>query len=160
MNHRAKTSAGLLAAILLGAATGRAVANSPYAGIPERNVFALVPVVPKPEKIVEPSPNIVLTGVTTILGTKHALFTVQFPNQPLESCILSEGQTQAGVEVVQIEEMSGRVQLKFRDTIQTLDFKTNGAKSDPKAVNLAATTTPRVLNPQRTMPHPPPMPIR
>ncbi len=82
--------------------------EGPYSAIWLRNVFDLKP--PPPPTPVNtavtnaPPPNVELTGITTLLGTKRALFMVQYapaPGKPAgkdESYILTEGQRQGVLE--------------------------------------------------------------
>ena len=86
--------------------------GGPYHGIVERNVFNLKPPPPAvpPEPPPAPPPKIVLTGITTILDSKMALFKVAVPPRPPEpakeeSRILSENQRDGDIEVLQIDEM-------------------------------------------------------
>ncbi len=107
------------------------VATSPYQGIVERNVFGLKPP-PNPEDNLpapEPPPKLLLTGITTILGNKRALLTTQAaPNKPAESLMLTEGQRDGEIEVLQIDENAGTVKVNNHGVTQTLDFKTDGVK--------------------------------
>src|SRR5262245_29618113 len=107
-----------------------AAADSPYDRIPQRNPFGLVPKIEKPPEVVhEPLPNVLLTGITTILKKKLALITMQLPKGQPESCILGEGERRGDVEVQHIDEVAGVVQVTVRGTPQSLDFKANGAKA-------------------------------
>src|SRR5438445_5556396 len=108
--------AGSLAlAIGTRAAVNETDASNPFSAIVERNVFALKDPPPPPPLEVKtntPPPNIRLTGITTIFGTsnKRALFMVQeigIPGKPIgkeESYILTEGQRQGAIEVLEIDE--------------------------------------------------------
>jgi hypothetical protein len=112
--------------------------SNPYQGIVDRNVFALKPPPPPPdpESIKPPTPKFALTGITTILGNKRALFksdpTPGKPGQPAakeESYMLKEGQRQGDVEVVSIDEIAGIVKVTWAGTPVTLDFTNNAAKA-------------------------------
>src|SRR4051812_47174959 len=105
MKRGMKTTVCLLGSVAL--ATGvQAIVNepvdsNPYHAIVERNVFDLKPPPPPTPPVTvtnTPPPNVKLTGITTILGNKRALFMVQeasVPGKPAnkeESYILTEGQ--------------------------------------------------------------------
>jgi len=111
-------------------------AGNPFSAIVERNVFALKDPPPPPPLEVKtntPPPNIRLTGITTIFGTsnKRALFMVQevgIPGKPAgkeESYILTEGQRQGPIEVVEIDEKHNSVKIKNdgNEAVLTLDEK-------------------------------------
>src|SRR5947209_4537179 len=74
-------------------------AQAGYDAIPRRNIFDLhaPPKEAEPTPVTPPAPQIRLTGITTILGGKRALFMVLEPAAPgkppvkEESYILSEG---------------------------------------------------------------------
>ena len=113
----------------------RAASSVPsgYQSIVERNVFGLNP--PKPGGLptppVAPPPKLTLTGITTLLGNKRALLTMQVPNKPAENFILTEGQRDGEIEVLQIDEKAGSVKVLNHGIEQTLDFLTAGAKPQP-----------------------------
>src|SRR5205823_4883306 len=56
-------------------------------------------------------PRITLTGITTILGNKRALMTVQLPGKPTQSFALAEGERSGGIEVLEINEKIGSVRI-------------------------------------------------
>lgn len=127
---------GLALAIGAGAAVNETDANNPFSAIVERNVFALKDPPPPPSVEVKtntPPPNIKLTGITTIFGTsnKRALFMVQevgIPGKPAakeESYILTEGQRQGAIEVLEIDEKKNSVKIKNdgNEAVLTLDEK-------------------------------------
>jgi hypothetical protein len=134
-----RTFAWIGTGLLLNPIAWAAAADSPYDGIAKRNAFGLVPpkIIEK-ELVREPLPNVLLTGITTILNKKLALITVQLPNRPPESCILAEGEKRGEVEVLHIDETAGVVQVNVRDTVKVLDFKSNGAKTSAAPVVTAA----------------------
>jgi len=137
--------AGIAGALVLGAgaiaadtADTAGSSSNPYQGIVDRNVFALKPPPPPPDpdSIKPPTPKISLTGITTILGNKRALFksepTPGKAGQPAtkeESYMLAEGQRQGDVEVTSIDEIAGIVKLSYAGTPVTLDFTNNAAKA-------------------------------
>ncbi len=133
-------AAGLVTAVALGAGLMASEtpesSGNPYGGIVERNVFALKDP-PPVEKAVEPNPppKFYLTGITTILGPKVAMFRA-IPTggkgadaSKEESYMLSEGQRQGDVEVVNIDETAGMVKIMCAGTAMTLDFTNNAAKT-------------------------------
>jgi hypothetical protein len=143
-----------LSALALPPAPGMLLADipgNPYHGIVDRNLFNLKPL-PKPGDILpppEPPPKITLTGFTTILGDKRVLFKVQVakPPQPPkeESYILTEGQRDGDIEVLEIDEKEGVAKFNNHGTVQTLDLANNGAK--PANVPPPTTAPPQRLPP-------------
>lgn len=107
--------------------------EGPYSAIWLRNVFDLKPVPPpatEDPKTNAPPPNVELTGITTILGNKRALFLVteQVPGKPPgkpESYILTEGERQGILEVLEINVKAGTVKIKNEGNISTITFTTN-----------------------------------
>ena len=114
MKRLGKIAVYLASGLVLNAGThaGDAVsANNPYAPIVVRNVFGLNPpqLVDPNATPVEPPPKITLNGIMSILGRLQALYKVAGTakqGQPAkdEFYILSEGQRQDEIEVVQIDE--------------------------------------------------------
>jgi len=142
MTRGERMIAGVLAGVVLGMPTQSFPADipgNPYQGIVERNLFNLKPP-PGPEDNLPPPappPKITLTGITTILGNKRVLFKVQVPPRPPappkeESYILSEGQRDGDIEVLEIDETGGVVKFNNHGTIQTLDL-TNDATKPPNS---------------------------
>lgn len=113
-------------------------ADSPYKAIIDRNVFGLKdpPPPPKPEDTSKPQPSrITLTGITTILGKKQALMkTPAGPAKPGEpakselSFILTIGQRESDIEVLEIDEIAGSVKVNNAGNVETLTFDKNGPK--------------------------------
>jgi len=112
-----------------------------YSEVPEQNLFGL-----KPPQAIQQSapapqlPKIVLTGITTILGNKRALMKTQpaagKPGQPGQqekehSVILTEGQREGDIEVLQIDENAGSVKVNNSGTVMTLTFEKDDAKLPP-----------------------------
>ncbi len=116
--------------------------DSPYSAIWLRNVFDLRPFLPPVTNTVPvtnaPPPNVELTGITTLLGTKRALFMVQdspSPGKPPgkdESYILTEGERQGVLEVLEINPKAKTVKIKVEDLVSTITFKTNKAPASPQ----------------------------
>jgi hypothetical protein len=115
------------------------VAVNQYDGIPQRNVFGLRPPQAPPPTAETPAalPKIILTGITTILDTKRALMKVAPANvrqvEPGKelSLILTEGQREGQVEVLQIDEKAGSVKVNNSGTVMVLTFEKDGAKLPP-----------------------------
>lgn len=114
-----------------------AIADNPYQAIVDRNVFALKPPPPPakvdPEANKPPPPPITLTGITTILGSKRAFLTVNMPPKPpeqakVQSFMLSEGQRDGDIEVLEIDEKLGMVKVNEFGTVTNLTWEKNGAK--------------------------------
>lgn len=108
---------------------------APYAAIPERNVFGLKPPPPPPdpEQNKPQPPKITPTGITTILGKKMALFKVQMPAKPPEpaheqSFILTEGEREGQIEVVEIDEKLGAIKFNNFGSVVSLTLEKDGAK--------------------------------
>ncbi len=145
MTHGRKTLLCLLGGLSVCALTVPTLGNTgdnPYKAIVDRNVFGLKPPPPPVDPNLEaaaknPPPKITLTGITTILGNKRALMktppaAVKPGEQPREqSYILSEGQRDGDMEVVQIDEKTGSVKLVYAGTPITLTFEKDGPKAAP-----------------------------
>src|SRR6266849_5834921 len=111
--------------------------DNPYQGIVERNFFGLKPPPPPPsnEPPKPPAPKITLTGITTILGSKQALLTVQLPPKPgepakQEPLILSEGERQGEVEVLEIDDVA--YTIKVNDYGEVMTIALEKPKDSPK----------------------------
>src|SRR5262245_31416902 len=132
---------GTVVLSLLGALSLPVFAVAPdisrFQGISERNVFGLKE--PPPTQQTNPPPQVpklLLTGITTILGNKRALLkelpvgTAGKPTDPAKdlSHILTEGQREGDVEVLQIDERAGRVKVNIAGTTETLTFEKDGPK--------------------------------
>ena len=107
-----------------------------YLAISERNVFGLRPPPTQPEATNPPAQvqKITLTGITTILGNKRALMKVLpallKPGETAKelSLILTEGQRESDIEVLQIDEKVGSVIVNNSGAVMTLTFEKDGAK--------------------------------
>ena len=148
--------------------------KSPYSAIWLRNVFDLKP---PPSAVIPPEtnappPNVILTGITTLLGSKRALFLVQDPQIPgkpptkEESFILSEGQRQGVLEVLEINSKAGTVKIKNEEIISTITFATNktggGLGGGPPTMPMGLPHQPRFNQPPGFNPNlnPAPLPNR
>jgi len=141
--------------------------GNPYHGIVERNVFALKPLPPPvdPKDLIKKpdAPKITLTGITTILHKKQVLMNVQMPAKPPEpakqqSFIITEGQRDGDIEVLEIDEKVGSVRLNNFGTPMTLTMEKDGAKLPASApgpqVAGGTPNMPNVPNPAGYTPHP------
>src|SRR5439155_19029391 len=137
MSDIGKTMVCIVGSVLFCAGAGAIGADSanPYQGIVDRNVFGLKPLPPPkasgPEK--PPAPKITLNGITTILHKKQVFMTAQLPARPPEpakpqSFILSEGQRDGDIEVLEIDEKTGTVKLNNFGVAMTLTMDKDGAK--------------------------------
>ncbi|MGH7866584.1 MAG: hypothetical protein ACREP9_02875 [Candidatus Dormibacteraceae bacterium] len=136
---RTRFRVALIVAFCFGivAASETAFAAGPYAMIYERNAFGLRP--PKPLTVIPPAgpaPKVHLTGITTILQDKRALFKVEFPAKPREkpkqeSYILTEGQKAGPIEVLEINVKKAQVKVNNSGTVTTLTFEKIGPAPAP-----------------------------
>ncbi len=180
MRYRLK----ILSCVLLAAAVGGAHsrANVPerspndYEEIPRQNIFRLKAPDPPPKTEPEqpPRPKVILTGITTILENKRALMKVEpLPGKPGQdtkerSLILTEGQRDGDVEVLQIDDKAGAVKINHAGEVMTLTFDKDGPKlpnspasapgataQNPVGIPVANATPPQ---PAPAMPPQPPLP--
>ena len=139
MRKHLKAGMNALASFALCAQALAIAPDSPtnrYRTIPERNAFGLkpTPVVDSPPTTRPSIPKLILTGITTILGNKLVLMKAVPPdNAPgqatkEESLMLTEGQRQGDVEVLNIDEKAGSVRVNNSGSIMTLTFEKDGAK--------------------------------
>jgi hypothetical protein len=111
--------------------------NNSYAPIVVRNVFGLNPPQPVDTNATQADlPKITPNGIMSIFGQLQVLFKVAGtakPGQPAkdESYILSEGQRQDEIEVIQIDEKASLVTFNNHGTVQELPL----AKANPPVVN-------------------------
>lgn len=123
-----------------------------YQGISERNAFGLKPPAqPRIEVKAPPLPKLILTGITTILGDKRALMKAEPPGAKAGdhskelSLILTEGQREGDIEVLQIDENAGSVKVNNSGTVMTLTFDKDGPKppnTPPPGLPSTAATRP------------------
>ena len=115
-------------------AQGEATPVNPYAQIVSRNIFGLVlpaPGVPPVE--VPPLPKITPTGTMTIFGKWQVLFTVTPVAEAArtgkaEFFVLSEGETESEICVVQISPADGTVLFNNHGTFLELPLTENRSK--------------------------------
>ena len=141
----------------------------PYHGIVERNIFdihaALPPPPPDPNIGRPPPPTIKLQGITDILGRKQVLFKVQLPPKPPapakeESFILTIGERQGEIEVLDINPKAGTVKVNNYGVITNLSLEFNSDKlvnvapvaAPAAAANPAQMTAPGSLAPPPSLP--------
>lgn len=135
-----KTLALALGAVAFANGTLALTSDSPggaYHGIVERNVFdvhAAQPAPPRDSMLdLPPPPTIKLQGITDILGRKQVLFKVQLPVKPPaqpkeESFILTVGERQGEIEVIEINPKAGTVKMKIYGVITNLSLEMNSDK--------------------------------
>jgi hypothetical protein len=138
MRHCAKLPAWLLVALGLGLGARSLVAEtsgSPYLGIAGSNVFRLKP--PQPQRMeLPPAPlaRVKVVGITTFPGDKRALLKVYLPAIPPEpakevSCILTVGQREGPIEVLEIAERAGSVTVNNAGTVMVLRLEQDGPQA-------------------------------
>lgn len=111
-----------------------------YKAIPERNVFGLKPPLPPapPPDAERPQTKLTLTGITTILGRKMALLKADLPAKAGEaardqSYLLTEGQRDGELEVIQIDEKARTVTVDNAGIVMTITFDKDSLKSPAAA---------------------------
>jgi hypothetical protein len=106
-------------------------------GIAGSNVFRLKPPQPPPpEPPPAPLARVKVVGITTFPGDKRALLKVYLPAIPPEpakevSCILTVGQREGPIEVLEIDEIAGSVKVKNSGTVMVLTLE----KGSPRPEN-------------------------
>lgn len=132
--------AGLLA-MSASARAGDAVSgDNPYAPLVIRNIFGLNPPVPVDTSVaVEPPVKITPNGIMSISGQVQVLFKVAGKAGGKESSyILTEGQRQDDIEIVQIDEKKGLVTFNNHGVVQQLALvvtpAATGAASGPSTM--------------------------
>ena len=127
-----------------------AMASNPYSAIPERNVFALVPIpVPPtvdPETLKDPPPKITHNGTMNLFGQMQVLFKVAvkpLPGQPAkdQSYVMAEGERQDDITVVKIDSKTGIITFNNHGKIQELPLVEAPKGSVGSVPAPAATTT-------------------
>lgn len=139
------------AGLLLGGNLWAAVPEK-YQTILDRNPFGLVP--PPPPAPTEPTTkapvNIFVTGFATIGGEKRVYFMIppppKEPGATHQYLSLSEGQREAGIEVISISEDVGEVRIKNGGVETLLSLKDNGIQ--PAKLPAATKPAPMPLTPQ------------
>ena len=139
MKHVGKVAiclaSGLVLQTGLPAVTADNSAN-PYAGIVDRNVFALKPAPPPPPPVdpnVTPPQKIILTGIVKAFGKKQVFFKTPPTGRPGEaakeaSFMLSEGERAGDIEVLEINEALGTIRVRNHGLEQPLSLEKDGMK--------------------------------
>jgi hypothetical protein len=130
-----------LGVCIFGLVAGVAVAN-PYETIIWRNIFQLAPPntdVSKPSDVFKPAPDIKISGVAAFGSRKWVLLTKAAPGQAPRHLLMREGDKDGGLEIVNVDEVAGVVELRAGDDLLNLKLATPGVpKVDP-----APSTAPR-----------------
>ena len=116
-----------------------ALASTPYAAIPARNVFGLVPppVIMQDPPAAEPIAKIRPNGLMTIFGRWQVLFLVTLAAQPGQPAppetahILALGDSEDGISVLRINTQAGYITFDNHGIIQDLPFTQNPAPNPP-----------------------------
>jgi hypothetical protein len=119
-------------------------AANPYAAIPARNIFNLVPIPtnPPPAEVKPPDPPAKITqnGIMKLFGQVQALFKVAWPpkaGQPPQeqSYTMSEGDREDGIAVVKIDAAARTITFDNNGVTQTLPLvaDTGGSGGGPVA---------------------------
>ena len=115
-------------------------------GIAARNVFRLMPA---QRQRTDPPPaplaKVKAVGITTMLGDKRALLKVYLPAIPPEpakevSHILTVGQREGPIEVLEIAERAGSVTVNNAGTVMVLRLEQDGPR--PQGPSLPPPPTP------------------
>jgi hypothetical protein len=128
--------------IIRAKATVNDAESNAYNVIVSRNVFDLhaPPQQSSPEPSDPPPLNVRLTGISTVLGYKQAMFMVQDliatgkPINKEESYILTEGQRQGSIQVLEINEKANFVKVNNDGKVSVLTFDPVKPVSAPSAV--------------------------
>src|ERR1035438_8759765 len=153
MKHFLTLRPWLLIALGLIAGANALVAETsgdPYLGIAGSNIFRLKPPQPQPpERPPAPLARAKVVGITTMFSDKRALLKVYLPAIPPEpakkvSCILTVGQREGPIKVMEIDELAGSVKVNNSGAIMLLTLEKG---------------SPRPQNPSLP-PEPPPLPMQ
>ena len=132
MRHIVKLPPWLLVTLGLSLGARALVAETsghPYLGIAGSNVFRLMPAQRQgTDRPPAPLARVKAVGITTMLGDKRALLKVYLPATPPEpakelSCILTVGQREGPIEVLEIDEMAGSVRVNNSGTVMVLTLE-------------------------------------
>src|SRR5215208_424040 len=102
-------------------------ADNPYQSVIDRNVFGLraPPPPPDPEANKPAPPKLTLQGIMTGFGKPRVMFKAQLPPKPPEppkdqSFVLSPGERDGQIEVLEIDDKLGSIKFNNYGTVQTL----------------------------------------
>ncbi len=170
MKQNRLTLACLLSALLAGLHPASAVSSeNPYLNtVTNRNLFSLKPP-PDPATLVPqvqapPLPNVMLAGITTLMGNPRAILRVPRPARPPEpakevSLFLSAGApAEEGVQVLEINVAAGTVKIVNQGTQQDLDIVKNAPKAGAAPAPAPGTIPVPPPRPGGVIPAPPPTP--
>jgi hypothetical protein len=137
MRHRERLRTWLWSSLVFCLGATALIADTPrhaYVGIAVGNVFRLRPP-PRQEAGTPPAPlpGVTPVGITTILGDKRVLLKLRFPARPPEpakeaSCILTVGQREGPIEVLEIDETAGSVKVNNSGTVVVLTLAKDGPR--------------------------------
>jgi hypothetical protein len=124
-------------------------AANPYLGIVQSNPFRLKP--PQRQEADTPPvplPRVKLVGITTF-GDKYALLKINQPAMPPAparelSCVLTVGQREGPVEVLEVDESSGKVKVRNSGTIMLLTLEYE-KPAPPSPIQPSALASPPIL---------------
>jgi hypothetical protein len=107
---------------------------NPYGSIADRNVFRLKDP-PPPVSFHQPPPprpvpNLLLTGVADFSTAKWAFITRTDPGRPAKNCTLTLGETEEGLQLIDINANKATVTLLV-DGIDTVTLKLSSATNRP-----------------------------
>lgn len=122
--------------------------NNPYQRIATRNIFRLEP--KHTEVIVQPPallPKVQLLGITTVLGDKRAIVKVLWPameggSRREQTFILKDHESAGEIELLEIDEIAGKVRMNISGTTIVVSFETEHGRS-------SGDSSPRPLQPRR-----------
>ena len=150
MRRLIKLSPPLLVALVLGLGMDALLAETsgnPYMAIAGSNSFRLKP--PQRQEQEPPVlelPRIKLVGITTF-GDKRMLLMVYLPARPPEparelSCILTIGQREGPIELVDVDEVAGRVTVRNSGKVMLLTLENEKPGPQKTAMPPALPTPP------------------
>lgn len=118
--------------------------TNPYSTIASRNVFGLkdppLPVSLHQPPPPRPVPNLVLTGVADFSTAKWAFITRTDPGRPARNCTLTPGETEDGLQLVDINANKATVILRV-DGIDTVTLKLPAVTNRPSGPTPAGRVT-------------------
>lgn len=135
INSGQKMLACLVCSVAFGSASDSAFADTrenSYTIIPQRNAFALKeippPVPPNTNPPAPPPAQVKLSGITTILSRALALLEYTEPGKQVQKPILSAGQRDGPIEILEIDARAGTVKIRNGGVETLLTFEKDGIK--------------------------------